>query len=114
VKDGTPYPAVLLTTGYNDARVAPWQPAKLAGRLQQASTSGKPVMLRVDFESGHGRGTTRVRRAEELADIFAFVLWQFGDPDFTPPAPEPIPAAPAMEAAPVPPTEPTTPPPPTR
>ena len=64
VKDGTAYPAVMLTTGYNDARVEPWQPGKMAGRLQVATASGKPVLLRVDFESGHGRGTPRGRRAE--------------------------------------------------
>jgi prolyl oligopeptidase len=103
VKDGTPYPSVLLTTGYNDARVAPWQPAKMAGRLQAATASGKPVLLRVDFESGHGPGTTRLRRAEELADIYSFVLWQFGDPDFTPaeaPAPPAAPAVATTESAP--------------
>jgi prolyl oligopeptidase len=84
VKDGTPYPAVLLTTGYNDPRVEPWQPGKMAARLQQATSSGKPVLLRVDFEAGHGRGSTRAQLDEELADIYAFLLWQFGDPQFQP------------------------------
>jgi len=84
VKDGTPYPAVLLTAGYNDARVDPWQPGKMAARLQQATSSGKPVLLRVDFDAGHGRGTTRAQLDEELADIYSFVLWQLGDPQFQP------------------------------
>ena len=87
VKDGTAYPAVLLTTGINDPRVEPWQPGKMAARLQAASTSGKPVLLRVDFSSGHGRGTTRAQLDEELADIYSFLLWQFGDPAFQPPDP---------------------------
>ena len=91
VKDGTPYPAVLLTTGYNDPRVEPWQPGKMAARLQQATTSGKPVLLRVDFSAGHGRGTTRAQLDDELADIYSFLLWQFGDPAFQPPPAEPIP-----------------------
>jgi len=82
VKDGTRYPAVLLTAGYNDARVEPWQPGKMAARLQASTASGKPVLLRVDFESGHGRGTSRARRAEELADIYSFILWQLGDATF--------------------------------
>src|SRR5207253_8698547 len=47
VKDATPYPAVLLSTGMNDTQVEPWQAAKMAARLQAASTSGKPVLLRV-------------------------------------------------------------------
>jgi prolyl oligopeptidase len=84
VKDGTPYPAALFTTGYNDARVDPWQPAKMAARLQAANPRGKPVLLRVDFESGHQQGTARARRLEELADIYSFVLWQVGDPLFQP------------------------------
>jgi prolyl oligopeptidase len=87
VKDGTAYPAVLLTTGYNDPRVEPWQPGKMAARLQRATSSGKPVLLRVDFSAGHGRGSTRAQLDEELADIYAFLLWQFGDPQFQPAGP---------------------------
>ena len=82
VKEGGAYPAVLLTAGINDPRVDAWQPGKMAGRLQAATTSGKPVLLRVDFESGHGRGTSRAQRDAELADIYSFLLWQFGEPQF--------------------------------
>ncbi|MGZ5096843.1 MAG: prolyl oligopeptidase family serine peptidase [Usitatibacter sp.] len=89
VKDATAYPAVLLTAAINDPRVAAWQPGKMAGRLQAATNSGKPVLLRVDFESGHGIGTSRNLREEELADIYSFLLWQMGDPQFQPPAPAP-------------------------
>jgi prolyl oligopeptidase len=56
----------------------------MAARLQAASPGGKPVLLRIDFESGHGPGTARARRLEELADIYSFVLWQLGDPQFQP------------------------------
>jgi prolyl oligopeptidase len=78
VKDGTPYPAVLLTTGVTDPRVAPFHVAKMAARLQAASTSGKPVLLRVDFSAGHGIGSTRTQQDEEAADTYAFLLWQTG------------------------------------
>jgi prolyl oligopeptidase len=84
VKDGVRYPAVLLTTGMTDPRVDPWQAAKMAARLQKASTSGKPVLLRVEFQAGHGIGSTRSQRDDEYADIFAFVLWQAGAPGFQP------------------------------
>jgi prolyl oligopeptidase len=84
VKEGTAYPGVLLTTGINDPRVDPWQAAKLAARLQAASTSGKPVLLRVDYSAGHGPGSTRQSRIEELADIYAFLFWQFGREEFQP------------------------------
>ena len=84
VKDGTKYPAVLLTTGMTDPRVEPWQAAKMAARVQAATTSGKPVLLRVDFQAGHGIGSTRSQRDEEFGDIFAFILWQAGIAGFQP------------------------------
>jgi prolyl oligopeptidase len=84
VKDGTAYPAVFLTTGMNDPRVDPWHAAKMTARLQAASSSGKPVLLRVEWQGGHGRGATRAQRNEELADIYAFLLWQFGEEGFAP------------------------------
>ncbi|HMK87373.1 MAG TPA: prolyl oligopeptidase family serine peptidase [Steroidobacteraceae bacterium] len=76
VEDGTPYPAVLLTTGVTDPRVAPFHVAKMAARLQAATTSGKPVLLRVDFAAGHGPGSTRAQQDREAADTYAFLLWQ--------------------------------------
>jgi prolyl oligopeptidase len=78
VKDQTPYPAVLVTTGITDPRVSPWQSAKMAARLQAATSSGKPVLLRVDYEAGHGMGSSRSQSEDELADVFAFLLWQVG------------------------------------
>jgi prolyl oligopeptidase len=84
VRDGTSYPAVLLTTGMNDARVEPWQAGKMAARLQAASVSGKPVLLRVEWRGGRVQANTRTQREEELADIYAFLLWQFGRDEFAP------------------------------
>ncbi len=84
IADGVKYPAVLVTTGINDPRVEAWQAAKMAARLQAASTSGKPVLLRVDFDAGHGYGSTKKQRNEELADTLAFLLWQFGVKGFVP------------------------------
>jgi prolyl oligopeptidase len=52
--------------------------AKMAARLQAASASGKPVLLRVDYDAGHGFGSTRKQRNEELADIYAFLFQQLG------------------------------------
>jgi prolyl oligopeptidase len=78
VTSDTKYPAVLLTTGFNDPRIPPWQPGKMTARLQAASNSGKPVLLRVDFDAGHGMGSSRSQLREEQADSYAFLLWQFG------------------------------------
>ncbi|HXY01121.1 MAG TPA: prolyl oligopeptidase family serine peptidase [Candidatus Limnocylindrales bacterium] len=87
VKDGTKYPAVLLTTGFNDPRVISWQPGKMAARLEAATGSSKPVLLRVDYDAGHGIGSTKTQREQELADEFSFMLWQFGAPSYQPAKP---------------------------
>jgi prolyl oligopeptidase len=84
VKDQTAYPAVLLTTGINDPVVDPWEPAKMAARLQAATSSGKPVLLRVDYGGGHGGGSGAEQYRERLADSWSFLLWQFGVPEFQP------------------------------
>jgi prolyl oligopeptidase len=76
VKNGTPYPAVLLTTGVSDPRVAPFHVGKMAARLQAATSSGKPILLRVDFDAGHGIGSTRAQQDREAADSYAFLLSQ--------------------------------------
>lgn len=84
VVDRTRYPAVLLTHGINDPRVDPWMSFKLAARLQAATASKKPVLLRVDYDAGHGIGSTKLQYQQEMADTFAFLLWQFGEQDFQP------------------------------
>jgi len=84
VKDGTSYPAVLLITGINDPRVDAWEAAKLTARLQAASISGKPILLRIDYDAGHGYGSTKKQNYEERADVFTFLLWQAGIEEFQP------------------------------
>jgi prolyl oligopeptidase len=85
VVKGAKYPAVMLTTGINDPRVDPWQAAKMAASLQYATASGKPILLRVDYEGGHGLiGGGRSQAVALGADEYAFLLWQFGDPAFQP------------------------------
>jgi len=87
VKDGTHYPAIMVTTGMNDPRVVSWEPGKMAARLQ-AAAGGKPVLLRVDYQGGHGGwGATRSQIDEVEADEWSFLLWQFGVPEFQPQKP---------------------------
>jgi prolyl oligopeptidase len=84
VRDGVAYPAVMFTTGANDPRVAPWHMMKMAARVQAASSSGKPALLRIDYDAGHGIGSNRSQREVETADMWSFALWQMGDPAFQP------------------------------
>jgi len=83
VRDGVAYPAVMLITGINDPRVPPWEPAKFAARLQAATSSGRPILLRVDYDAGHGfLAASRSQSDALLADEYGFLLWQLGDPGF--------------------------------
>ncbi|MFY9719844.1 MAG: prolyl oligopeptidase family serine peptidase [Candidatus Cybelea sp.] len=83
VVPGTAYPGVMLVTGYNDPRVASWQLAKFAARLAASTTSRRPILLRVDYDAGHGfRGASRQQSEQLLTDEYAFLLWQCGDPAF--------------------------------
>jgi prolyl oligopeptidase len=79
---GTNYPAVMGITGVNDPRVPSWMVAKFIAALQVASTSDRPILLRIDFDAGHGLGSSRTQREEQLADEWTFLLWQSGDPEF--------------------------------
>lgn len=83
VEDGKRYPPVMITTGLNDPRVDPWQPAKLAARLL-ASGDPSPVLLRVDETAGHGIGSTKTQNDELFADILSFIFWQEGREGFQP------------------------------
>jgi prolyl oligopeptidase len=71
VRDGVAYPAVLLAVGQNDSRVPPWESGKLGARLAAATSSARPVLIRVSGDQGHFSGTLS-DRANELADTFTF------------------------------------------
>ena len=87
IKPGTAYPAVLFTHGVNDPRVEVWESTKTAARMMTSTTSGKPVLLRLDYDAGHGIGNTKKQQLEERADMFAFLLWQMGVPGYQPSKP---------------------------
>ena len=84
IRDGTAYPAVMLIHGLNDPRVDVWHSGKAAARLQAATTSGKPVMLRLDVQAGHGMGSTAAQRYAQSADVYSFLLWQMGKASLAP------------------------------
>ena len=78
VREGTKYPAMLFEHGVNDSRVDVWMTLKTGSRMAAASNSGKPVLLRLEYDGGHGVGATRSQARERTADRWAFLLWQFG------------------------------------
>jgi prolyl oligopeptidase len=78
VVDGTKYPAVLMMTGANDGRVAPYHSRKMTARLLAANKSENPILLRTSSSAGHGIGTALSERIQQSADIYAFLFAQLG------------------------------------
>jgi prolyl oligopeptidase len=77
VSDGTQYPAILFLTGANDPRVDPMNSRKMTARLQATGTKN-PVLLRTSSTSGHGIGTARSERIDQMSDVYSFLLAQWG------------------------------------
>jgi prolyl oligopeptidase len=78
VVEGTPYPAVLLATAASDSRVDPMHARKMAARLQQATSSGRPVLLRLEAKAGHGAGKPLAKVLDELTDTWTFIFHEVG------------------------------------
>jgi prolyl oligopeptidase len=78
VTDGTKYPAVFFLAGEKDGRVNPANSRKMTARLQAASASSNPILLRMSGASGHGMGTALSERIAQQADVFAFLFEQLG------------------------------------
>ena len=83
VKPGVKYPAVMGVGGWNDPRVSPWQPGKFVAAVQAASTSGKPVFMKVNYDNGHFTEEKLVT-FKNFASQYAFMLWQTGLKEFQP------------------------------
>ena len=70
-----PYPAILATGGLSDPRVTYWEPAKWIAKLRAHTTSGAPVMLKLNMEAGHGGASGRFDFLKEIALDYAFAVW---------------------------------------
>ncbi len=75
---GTPYPAVLMTTGATDGRVNPMHSRKFTAALQAATSSGNPILLRTNMKAGHGIGSSLDDRIAEATDQLCFLFDQLG------------------------------------
>ena len=78
VREGVEYPAVLLATAESDTRVDPMHARKMTARLQAASSTGRPVLLRLEARAGHGAGKPLSKVLDELTDSWAFVFSELG------------------------------------
>lgn len=78
VVDGKAYPATLFLTAESDSRVDPLHARKMAARLQAATSSERPILLRVESKAGHGAGKPRSKQIEDLADQYTFLFRELG------------------------------------
>ena len=78
VLNGVAYPATLFLTGANDPRVDPMQSRKMTARLQAASASAAPILLRTSANAGHGGGNSLSERIEQTVDVLAFLFKYLG------------------------------------
>jgi prolyl oligopeptidase len=77
VVKGTRYPAILLTAGLNDGRVAPYNSFKFAALLQAATAPDSPVLLTVN-SFGHGIGSSLDQQVADITDVFSFFAYELG------------------------------------
>lgn len=73
-----PYPPILATAGLNDPRVTYWEPAKWIAKLRATKTDDNVVLLKTNMGAGHGGKSGRFESLREVAEEFAFFLWQLG------------------------------------
>ena len=78
VKLHTDYPAVLMTTGANDPRVAPWQSRKFTAALQNTTSSDQPILLLTRMNAGHGVGAPFSQRVGDMAIMLTFFAHELG------------------------------------
>jgi prolyl oligopeptidase len=76
--DGTPYPAILVTTADHDDRVVPAHSFKYMATLQAADTGDAPKLIRIESKAGHGSGKPIAKVIEETADVYSFVMFNLG------------------------------------
>ena len=76
--DGTPYPAILITTADHDDRVVPAHSFKYAATLQASNTGDAPKLIRIDSKAGHGAGKPISKQIDEWTDYYAFTMYNLG------------------------------------
>jgi prolyl oligopeptidase len=78
IKNGTAYPATLVFSAESDTRVDPMHARKFAARLQAATSSKAPILLRIEGKAGHGAGKPLAKIIAQYTDEFSFLFAELG------------------------------------
>jgi prolyl oligopeptidase len=78
LKEGTRYPATMVTTGDHDDRVVPAHSFKFAATLQKANDGTNPTLIRIDVNAGHGAGKPTGKIIDAQTDVWSFVMYNLG------------------------------------
>jgi len=73
------YPAILVTTSFNDSQVMYWEPAKYVAKLRTLKTDTNELLLKCKMEpAGHGGASGRYDRLRDTAFEYSWMLKQLG------------------------------------
>src|SRR5262249_32831899 len=73
VHDGPHYPAILIVSGDSDTRCNPLHARKMTARLQAATSSHHPILLKYNREWGHTPVQPMTIRIDSLTSRLAFI-----------------------------------------
>ena len=74
IENGECYPPTLITTSKRDDRVVPSHSFKFAARLQALQGCDNPILIRIEDRAGHGAGTPKDKKIEQISDVYGFAL----------------------------------------
>ncbi len=73
------YPAMLVTSSFNDSQVMYWEPTKYVARLRTVKTDDNPLLLKMKMDpAGHGGASGRYDKLKDRAFEYAWLLSQVG------------------------------------
>ena len=74
IKSDVCYPTTLITTASRDDRVVPSHSFKFAAKLQEFQSCNNPILIRVEDRAGHGAGTPKDKRINQISEIYGYAL----------------------------------------
>ena len=74
IKSDICYPTTLITTASRDDRVVPSHSFKFAAKLQEYQSCNNPILIRVENRAGHGAGTPKDKRINQISEIYGYAL----------------------------------------